>query len=213
MIPFTREAFLGVFERYNLDVWPMQVVLVGVAVAILVAARRGTPGASRAATAGTTALWLWMAVMYHWRYFTAINPAAWAFGALFLVQAGLLVQSAASGALRFQACGGARAWLGGAIIGYGLVIYPVLSQLGDHPFPRSPTFGLPCPTTIFTLGLLLGMTLHLPRRLLVLPVLWAALGSTAAFSFGIWEDLGLGASAILTVLALASERRPAAQRT
>ena len=47
------------------------------------------------------------------------------------------------------ALGTALAALGGA-----LVAYPVLSAMLGREFPEMPTFGLPCPTTIFTLGLL-----------------------------------------------------------
>lgn len=209
MIPFGREAFLEVFQRYNETIWPLQVGLLLLAVTALMAAVRGTPRASGVAAWILAALWAWMGVGYHWLFFARINPAAWVFGALFVVQAGLFAGAAVRGALTFGRPRGASWWLGGACVGYALLVYPILAQLGDHPFPRSPTFGLPCPTTIFTFGLLLLTTRPVWKWLLVVPAAWAALGTTAAFSLGIREDLGLGLAALVGPIVLAfRDRRP-----
>src|SRR6478735_636787 len=48
--------------------------------------------------------------------------------------------------------------------------------------PAVPTFGLPCPTTIFTIGVLLFAKAPVPRSAFIVPVLWALVGSTAAFT-------------------------------
>lgn len=53
-------------------------------------------------------------------------------------------------------------------------------------------FGVaPCPTTIFTFGLLLLTRGPVPLRLLVIPLLWALVGASAALHLGVREDLGL----------------------
>ena len=52
-------------------------------------------------------------------------------------------------------------------------------------------FGAPCPVTIFTIGLLWLARPPVRWFLIVVPVLWATVGSSAAFSLGIREDLGL----------------------
>jgi hypothetical protein len=65
-----------------------------------------------------------------------------------------------------------------------------------------PTFGLPCPTTIFTLGILLFATAPLPRSVFAVPLLWAAVGSTAAFRFGIPQDLGLLVAGLISLAAM-----------
>jgi hypothetical protein len=217
-MPFTRTQFLEVFRDYNEGVWPAQLVLIALALIALSATVRGTLRATTVAASVLVALWLWMAVAYHWLYFTSINAAAWVFGAMFIAQAVLLGRSAADGRLCF---GLTRSWsarIGVAIIVYSLLLYPLLSQLGDHAYPRSPSFGLPCPTTLFTLGMLLLTTERVPMRLLVVPAAWAALASTAAFAFGIWEDVGLTLAALTTLVVLAvrdhvPRRKPAAAPT
>ena len=95
------------------------------------------------------------------------------------------------------------AWVGVVLLAYALLVYPMLGQLGDHPYPDSPSFGLPCPTTIFTFGLLLLTTERVPRHLFAIPLLWAAIGSTAAVLFGVWEDVGLGVAAIAAAVSTA----------
>jgi hypothetical protein len=54
-----------------------------------------------------------------------------------------------------------------------------------------PTFGLPCPTTIFTLGILMFAKRPFPRSVFIAPVLWCAIGSFAAIQLGVFQDYGL----------------------
>jgi hypothetical protein len=90
---------------------------------------------------------------------------------------------------------------GGALIAYAALMYPLLSYLGGHIFPASPGFGLgtvPCPTTIFTFGLLLWTSTRVPKWLLVLPTLWAVMsGISAPVNYGIYEDVGLLVAGVL----------------
>jgi hypothetical protein len=54
--------------------------------------------------------------------------------------------------------------------------------------------------TIVTFGLLWLARPRLPRYLLAAPVIWAAIGSAAAFSLGVHEDLGLLAAGVSGVV-------------
>lgn len=64
---------------------------------------------------------------------------------------------------------------------------------------NAPTFGLPCPTAIFTLGLRLFSVKPVARWVFIVPLLRAAVGSSAAFQLGVIEDLGLPAAGIVTI--------------
>src|SRR5579859_1399733 len=66
-----------------------------------------------------------------------------------------------------------------------------LSFLAGHRYPAMPTFGLPCPTTIFTLGLLLFVVPPIPKSVFVVPLIWATIGSIAAFQLSVPQDMGL----------------------
>jgi hypothetical protein len=161
-----------------------------------------------------SAFWIWTGAVYHIQYFRAINPAAVAFGVLFIVQGGLFIWSGIIHSkldLRFRP--GLAGCVGGLIIAYALVLYPVLGHWLGHRFPGMPTFGVtPCPTVIFTFGLLLWSDHKLPRYLLVVPSLWALIGFSAAVQFGMYEDWGLLAAAaladLLFFLPIHPRRRP-----
>jgi hypothetical protein len=81
--------------------------------------------------------------------------------------------------------------VGGGLIIYALIIYPALSHLFGHGYPQSPTFGAPCPTTIFTFGLLLWIDRRLSIYIAAIPFVWSLVGFTAALSLGMREDVGL----------------------
>jgi hypothetical protein len=198
-IPFTREEFLAVFAEYNLAVWPAPLVLSALALTAVAFALIPRPnGSSRVAAVLLAALWLWAGAVYHAKFFTALNPAGYLFAALFVAQAALIVRVAfVSRQLSF-----APAWSPGGVAGavlmvYALILYRATGLMIGHMYPASPTFGVPCPVTIFTFGLLLWARPAFPRVLLVIPTLWAAVGTVAALQLGMVEDYALPVAATL----------------
>src|SRR5690606_7702918 len=85
------------------------------------------------------------------------------------------------------------------LVAYALLGYPLLGAALGHRFPAAPTFGLPCPTTLFTVGLLAFLARPYPAYVLAVPLLWSAVGTSAAFGLGMYEDLGLIAAGLLAV--------------
>ena len=77
--------------------------------------------------------------------------------------------------------------------------YPALAALLGHSYPHSPTFGVPTPVTIFTLGMLLLTRAPYARLLFAVPMFWVVLGSWIAFELRIREDIGLIVAAALVV--------------
>ena len=204
-LPFTVERFLGVFEAYNRAVWPAQILLYSAGIGLVILGYRGRAGASRPIAFGLALLWAWMGGVYHLGFFRDINPAAVVFGIAFLLQAvlfiiwGLTARSDHRGTVT-----GMRAWLGGSLIAYALVAYPLLGWWLGHRYPASPTFGVPCPTTILTLGLFVWVRTR--WWLLVVPIAWVLVGTSAALALGMREDLGLLAAGIAAVVWLRSRR-------
>jgi uncharacterized protein DUF6064 len=198
-MPFTLEEFLDVFGRYNLAIWPLQIVAYGLGALALVITMRPSTWSSRLVSATLAVFWLWTGLVYHGLFFSAINPAAVLFGLLFTLEAGLLLSE---GALRSSLAFRAR-WDFGGVVGalfvtYALVVYPLLGLALGQSFPRMPVFGVtPCPVTIYTFGLLLWTERPVPRRLLIIPLLWSLFGVSAAISLGIGEDFGLLVAGIL----------------
>ena len=196
--PFTVEQFLGVFRAYNLAVWPMQIVFYAVAAAVVALAVRPRPGSGPWISGLLALLWAWMGVVYHWDFFRSINPAAALFAAMFVLQAALFLGAGVvRPRLAFRARPGAAGVAGAALVAYALLVYPILGALAGHPYPDGPTFGLPCPTTIFTLGLLLWAERPVPLSVVAIPALWSLIGAAAAVSLGMVEDYALPVAGVV----------------
>ncbi len=208
-MPFTIEEFLAVFGRYNLDVWPAQVFMIFLAVIMVILAYRGKPTPSRLVNLMLGAFWVWMGLVYHILYFSKINKAACIFGLFFIAQ-GLLFGHQAlvhKQGVIYGRPSALRTIAGWVFIGYALLVYPLLSVVFGHTYPEMPTFGLPCPTTIFTFGLLMFSVSRVPRHLLLIPFLWSLVGFSAAVSLGIPEDTGLVIAGVAGSALLIFEKR------
>ncbi|MDH4180139.1 MAG: DUF6064 family protein, partial [Armatimonadota bacterium] len=125
-LPFTEEQFLGVFARYNEAIWPMQIVAYVLAVAAVALAVRPRVWASRIVAVVLALMWLWTGWEYHIVYFAPINPAAKAFGALFILEGLAFLATAAARPLTFGVRADLFGVVGGAMILYAMVIYPML---------------------------------------------------------------------------------------
>jgi hypothetical protein len=201
MLPFTREQLFALFVAYNEGVWPAQIGAYVLGLAMIFLLFVPSRGRNRIVGVGLAAMWGWTGLVYFWRYFATINPAADLFGALFLLQAALLLYSSAiRGHEKFRVSHGARAWVGWSLIGYAMVLYPLLGLGSGHLLAAVPMFGVtPCPVTIFTLGLLL-LARPMAWWLLAIPLLWTLVGGSAAFLLGVPQDWGLLASGVAAVL-------------
>lgn len=200
-MPFTAAEFFEVFRKYNTSVWPMQIALIILGIGCVGLLVRGGTRASRVISVVLTSLWLWMAVAYHFAYFASINPAAILFGFVFVCEALLLFwYGARSERLHFAVTHDGYARVGGVLIAFALVGYPLLGFALGRRYPEAPTFGLPCPTTIFTLGFLLLARAPVPKRVLVIPFLWSIVGAFAATSLGVAEDYSLLVAGVLTIV-------------
>jgi hypothetical protein len=203
-LPFTREQFFDLFVAYNQTLWPVVVALwtASALIAALRLSRRHRH--DRLVSALLAGHWVWSAVAYHVAFFTRINSAAWLFAALFLVQAVLFFRvGVVQRRLSFAPWGNAWAPLAWGLIVYSLA-YPAINAIDHRSLARIPTFGLPCPTTIFTAGVLMLAT---PRcwSLSVVPMIWSAIGGSAAFLLGVRADVALPIAGI--ALAIFSVRK------
>jgi hypothetical protein len=202
-MPFTKEQFLEVFVNYNTYVWPMQIILNVLALTAIYFCFSKAKNANIYIGIILTFFWLWIGVVYHLIFFSTINKEAYLFGALFIIQSGLIFYTAViKNTLSFCFKVDKYSVWGIILLSYALVIYPVLGHLLGHAYPQSPTFGLPCPTTIFTFGLLLWTDKPVSKYLLIIPFIWSLFGFSAALNLGILEDTGLLISGITVVLLL-----------
>jgi hypothetical protein len=203
-LPFTREQFYDLFVAYNETLWPAVLALWIASAGIVALCLSRRHPHDRWVSALLVGHWAWSAVAYHVAFFTRINPAAWLFAALFFGQAVLLFRvGVVQRRVSFAPWGNAWAPLAWGLIVYSLA-YPAINALDHRSLLRIPTFGVPCPTTIFTAGVLMMATPPC-RELAVVPVIWAVIGGSAAFLLGVFADVALPIAGI--ALAIFSMRR------
>jgi hypothetical protein len=204
MLPFTIEQFLGVFASYNRAIWPAQVLayLMG-GLAFSLVFRKGRW--SNQIIAGILAsMWAWTGVVYHLIFFASINKLAYAFGALFVVQAAALIYFAVSQRhLDFRYMERPAGFIGVALVLYAAAIYPLFGLAMGQPADQLPMFGVtPCPLTIFSLGMLLLTRQPVSRWLLVVPFLWSLVGGTAAIFLRVPQDWALLVAGVVSLALL-----------
>jgi hypothetical protein len=198
MLPFTRDQFFDVFAAYNTAVWPVQLALLAAALAMIGALRLQKDNTWVGwALAG---LWVWTGIVYHAVFFAAINPLAYLFAAAFVAQGALIARATHVRAIQFtKPRDRASIAAGIVLLGYALVGYPIVALATGQAHRALPTFGVPCPTVIFTFGLL-AWSARPAWSILIIPIAWSLIGISAATRLGVPEDWGLPLAAVVIVL-------------
>ena len=206
-VPFSIDQFLEVFAIYNAAIWPAQIIAYALGIAALLALWSGSALSSRVILSILALMWMLNGIGYHFLYFSAINPAARLFAGLFVLEALLLAGAAMAGkSATFKIERTATSVAGIAFIVYAMLLYPVLGVWAGHGVMAGPMFGVaPCPTTIFTIGLLLLSRGPWAAWLSIIPLLWSVVGLAATVQLGILEDFGLTAAGLVFAIVLADK--------
>ena len=206
--PFSTEQFLAVFENYNTAVFPAQIILFlsGLAALFLIFSHYRLKGRTIAMI--LSVLWLWNGLVYQYMFFSPINKAAVFFAVLFSIEGiFILYEGLMRKRLNFSFRQLPMNYAGTFFILYGLLIYPVIDLVSGHDLAGIISPGLPCPTTIMTLGFFLLTGRSFPRYLLIIPLLWALVGISAALNFGIYQDFIMLLAAIVAFVYLRAKSR------
>ena len=202
-IPFTIDQFFEIIREYNTSIFPMQIILNLLALVSIILAIIKSNYTNKFISITLGFFWLWMGIVYHFIFFTKINPAAFVFAIFFVLQGIIFIYY---GAVKNRISFGFRKdWIGMVgllFIIYALLIYPVLGILFGHTYPDNPTFGLPCPTTIFTFGILLWTMKKVRIYLVIIPFLWSIIGLSAAINMRVYEDFGLIVAGVIGLILL-----------
>jgi hypothetical protein len=202
-LPFSTEDFLNVFGSYNQSVFPVQIIFYLIAIICIYLLVKGSASSNKIIASVLSFFWLWIGIIYHIVFFSSINKAAYFFGGLFIIQSILFfIDGVVQNKLSFAYTKNIFSNTGIIFLAYALIIYPLLGYLLGHKYPEAPTFGLPCPTTIFTFGILLFANKKFSILILIIPLLWSLIGFSAAFNLGIYEDYGLLIAGVLGFILL-----------
>jgi hypothetical protein len=197
---FSSRTYYRLFELYNRELWPGQLLAVALGLVLLaLAGRRGT-WQRRVVTAILVAAWAWVGWAFHWRRYATINLAAPYFAACCAIQAALLVANTLwrRGLSPPQPPAPDRIGLG--IIFFALVLQPLIGPLLGRAWAGVELFGLaPDPTATATLGLLLAA--EESWTLWVVPTLWCLAGGATLWAMAApdaWVTPALATVALVT---------------
>jgi len=196
-ILITAETFLDLFIKYNEAIFPIQLLLVLLALALLYQNIKGLYPKINYTGYFLAGIWLWTGITYHLTLFTGINAKAYVFALLFIVQGLFLLKETYKQNLVFTFDKTLQNQIGILMILFSSIIYPFISYLIEKDLSKISSIGLPSPTIILTFGFLL-LSKDLPKYLLFIPILWAIIGTWTAFDFGIYIDYFLTLAAALS---------------
>lgn len=184
LLLFSSRTYYRLFELYNLEWWPLQLLALALGAAVLVLWRRGGERAGRAIAAILALGWLWVAWGFHWQRYASINPAAGYFAWAFSLQALLLLwlgavrgRLAPAPASRLQL----RAGLG--LFLFALLIFPLIGPLLGRNWTQAEVSGMaPDPTALATLGVLLLAGVRPVWGLYPIPVAWSLISGATLWA-------------------------------
>lgn len=207
-LAFNLEQFLALIQDYNLAIWPLQVIAYALGIAALLLTIRKTKCSGSVIMAILAFFWLWTGGVFNLTYFRPFYSLAIAFAVLFVVQ-GIIFMLAALGKpkISFQLRADLTSLIAVVLALYALAGYPLLETLLGRGYPRTLAFGLvPCPTTLFTLAILLLADRKLPWHVFAIPILYS-FGGVVPIASGIYEDIGLVGGGVITLIFLLGRNR------
>lgn len=146
----------------------------------------------------------WIGIQFYMVYFKEFMPFPFVFGILFVVQSLIFIfEGTIRNRISFQFKADLYGLMGALLVFYGIFGYQALEYLLGRGYPEILSFGMfPCPTVIFSLGILLWTGKKFPAYILVYPLIHAFSGYIPAFIIGIIEDIVLIISGLLVLFLL-----------
>jgi len=182
------EVFWNNVSAYNVSIFPMQIITLVVAVILtfwlLV---KPSAGINKLMKAYLSFTFVWFVFMFPFEGVLKII-----FGLLHLAIAMLFFIDIFTAKIEFKfpETSGKRTFMLFLIFS-AFALYPLIEYMSGHLYPKILLFGIaPCPTTIFSLALLIGAVPKVGKIifiLLILPAIFS--GLSVPIMLGVWADL------------------------
>jgi hypothetical protein len=205
---FSPRTYHRLLELYNAAIWPLQLVALGLGIAILVLARDAGARRARVIAAMLAACWLYVAWAFHLRHYATINWAALYFAAAFAAQALLLLwQGAIRGRWRFGPSVRPAQSVGRFVVAFALVGQPLVALFSGRRLVEAEVFGVaPDPTAVATLGVLL-MLQGPSTTAMIVPLAWCAVAGAFQWAMAARDALVMPLAGLLALAMLVAARR------
>jgi hypothetical protein len=180
---FSPRTYYRLFELYNSEIWPGQVLALLVGLAMLALLRKAGPWQSRIIAVVLAAAWAWVAWAYHYARYASINWAATYFAAAFALEALLLLGFGVVKRFHLRPSDGWISRAGIGLVVFALVLHPLIGPLVGRSWSQVEIFAIaPDPTVIATLGVLVLASGSSIWLLLAIPILWCFVSGATAWT-------------------------------
>jgi hypothetical protein len=201
---FSPRTYYRLFELYNAEIWPAQLVTLALGVVILVLLWHGGARQGRLIAAGLAGSWLFVAWAFHFNRYATINWAAIYVAAGFAIEALLLLAVVIRGTIHFDRK--SRAGLG--IVLVALLAQPLIGPTLGRPWAQIELFGAaPDPTATVTLAVLLFVRGRFYWLLAAIPAMWCVLSGATLWTMDAPDALVTPTLALVTFLLRLMHRR------
>lgn len=207
---FSPSTYYRLFELYNREIWPTQLLCLGLGIWLLALMQGRGHRQGRVAAAILAGCWLWVAIAFHLHRYATINWAASYFAGFFAIEALLLLWTGVvRGQLVFDGANSTVRRTGFAVVLFGVFGIPLIGLLVGRDWIQGEVFGVaPDPTAIATLGVMLAASGRVFWELLIIPLLWCAISGATLFAMRS-ADAPVPTLVMLVVLLLAAWKKVA----
>lgn len=156
-VMYSARTYARLVERYNAEIWPLQLLALALGLAILwLAAFRRREG-SRWICALLAVAWAWIGWAFHWQRFSEINTAAPYFAIAFFVQALLLVALGVVWPGEYREPRPWVRWVGLGLLAAAVIGWPLVQVWMGRELAGVEVFGvMPGVTGVGTVGVVVA---------------------------------------------------------
>ena len=206
------KGFYDMFSTYNQAVWPMPIVMYIMAITAFLFSLQRKKSWNAVILFILSFLWLWNGIVFSLMYFVKFSPMFYLSALLFSFQAVVLFLNGSNlipkPRISFRIQNNFNTWVGMIFIIYALILYPLIGWATGHSYPAGPILGTaPCPSAIFTVGIMLFAEKKIPKLLLIVPVIWGLTGLIPVRVYQVYADIGLIISGIAALYLIFSPQK------
>ena len=207
MLSFSLKEFLIVLESYNLDIWPLQIIAYVLILLVLFISLKPTKYSVKIVLVVLSFFWLFTGIVFCFIYWVPNHIFGYIFGIFCVLQGLLFLYSIRRSDITIALPNKTKIIIGILFITYAIIGYQIFGYYLGHIYPKFFAVGLvPCPTTIFTLGIFLIINKSIPIKYFVIPLMISIGGFLAAYN-GIYEDIGLVIVGILVTILIVKREK------
>jgi len=207
MLSFSLEEFLFVLESYNLFIWPLQIIAYVLIVLVIFFSLTPTQYSAKIVSAILSFFWLFTGIVFCFIYWAPNHIFGYIFGIFCVLQGLLFLYNLRRSDITIGSSDKTYKLIGILFVLYAIIGYQIFGHYLGHVYPKFFAAGLvPCPTTIFTLGIFFIINKSIPIKYFVIPLMVSLGGFLAAYN-GIYEDIGLIIAGIISAILIYKDVR------